>query len=84
MSKLLHTIERDTHVGIWDTEDIARIYEDRTIAHIDGVRWVNNSGSLHTYKHRITGAAHDRIKAAMADDCDETAWEIIYRATEHY
>ena len=75
-----YRISRDVHVGIWDhCSQTATIYPDRTIAHLPGVRWVGNSGSLHTYNHRITGACHAAIRAAMEDGADETAWEEIER-----
>lgn len=81
----MKTITRDTNVGIWDNcMDVARIYPDRTVATIAGVRWTGNTGSLHNYKHRIVGSAHEAILAAMQDDADETAWEIIYAATTGY
>lgn len=76
-------ITRDISVGIYDNcTDIARIYPDRTVATLAGVRWVGNTGGYHEYKYRIAGDAHKRILAAMADDAVETAWEIIYEATE--
>jgi hypothetical protein len=81
----MQTITRDTSVGIYDNcTDIARIYPDRTVATLAGVRWVGNTGGYHVYRHRIDGEAHQRILAAMASDADETAWEIIYAATRGY
>jgi hypothetical protein len=83
MSKLLHIIERDISVGIYENcIDVAQIYEDRTVATLAGVRWVKNTGGYHEYKHRISGTHHEAIKAAAADDCAETVWEIIHAATE--
>jgi len=71
-------ITRDVSVGIYNNcTDIARIYPDRTVATLAGVRWVGNTGGYHEYKHRITGAAHQRILAAVARNA-ELAWEIIY------
>jgi len=81
MTKLITTIERDCQVGIYDNcTAVARIYEDRTVATIPTVRWVGNTGGYHEGKHRITGREHEDIKAAMADECDDTAWELIYNA----
>ena len=81
----MQTITRDTSVGIYDNcTDIARFYPDRTVATLAGVRWIGNTGGYHEYRHRIDGEAHQRILAAMADDADETAWEIIYAATGGY
>lgn len=41
MSKLLYTIERDCQVGIYENcTAIARIYEDRTVATLPGVKWI--------------------------------------------
>ena len=75
----MKTITRDKSVGIWDNcTDVARVYDERTVATIEGVRWIGNSGNLHEYKYRITGKAHEQILAALEDGCDETAWAIIY------
>lgn len=74
-----YTIERDVHVGIWDAEDTARVYADRTVAHIATVRWIGSTGGYHEAVHRITGAAHDAIVTALADGAEETAWDEIYR-----
>lgn len=79
MAKLITTLRRDVKVGIYDNcDDVVRVYEDRTVAHISGVRWVGNTGGYHCYKHRIDGKAHARILAAVADEADETAWREIY------
>ena len=82
-------IEKDTSVGIYDNcQNIARIYPDRTIVHQPGIKWDGNSGTLHTYKHRITGDAHADILKAVTEDedgmGDQTAWGIINDATSYY
>jgi len=82
MSKLITTLTRDVQVGIYDNcKDVVRVYEDRTIAHLSGVRWVGNTGGYHVYKRRIDGAAHARILAAAKDEADETVWDEVYLAT---
>lgn len=83
MTKLLNTITRDTQVGIYDNcQDIVRVYEDRTIARLAGVKWIGNTGGYHEYKYRIDGALHDKIVAAAADDCEETVFALVARAAE--
>lgn len=78
-------ITRSTNVGIYDNcMDVARIYPDRTVATIAGIRWVGNTGGYHEYKHRIDGDAHKKILAAMADGAEDTIWDIIYAATRDY
>ena len=78
-NKIIHTAERNVQVGIWDNcTDVIRVYADRTVAHLNSVRWVNNSGSLHTEKTRITGKRHADILAALNDDAPDTAWELVY------
>lgn len=77
MAKLLNTIRRDTHVGIYDGEDVVRVYEDRTIAHLCGVKWVGNTGGFHVAKYRIDGKFHDKIAAAAKDGCDETVFSLV-------
>lgn len=77
----MQTITMPVHVGIYnDCQAIARVYEDRTVATIPTVRWIGNTGGYHEGKHRIAGADHESIKAALADDCEDTAWKIIYGA----
>ena len=79
MTKLLHTIEQDCSVGIYDNcTRIARIYEDRTVVTNPEVKWVGNTGGYHEGKYRISGAKHEEIKACMADDCEDSVWEIIF------
>lgn len=79
MAKLISTLQRDVSVGIYDNcEDVVRVYEDRTIAHLSGVRWVGNTGGYHCYKHRIDGATHQRIVAAAKDEADDTVWDLVY------
>lgn len=81
MGKLIATISRDTQVGIYDNcEDIVRVYEDRTIAHMAGVKWVGNTGGYHEYKYRIDGRLHDKIVAAAADGADETVFSLVAEA----
>lgn len=81
MTALIDTIERDCQVGIYDNcTAIARIYEDRTIATLPEVRWVGNTGGYHEAKYRITGRAHEQIKACMADGAEDSAWDTIYEA----
>jgi len=76
--KLLYTIREATKVGIWDnTEQVARVYEDRTVATMPYVRWVGNTGGYAEYKVRITGKAHTAIVAALDDGAETTAWRII-------
>lgn len=77
--KPLYTITMDVTVGIWDTaEYIARIYADKVIVESPGVRWVNNSGSLHISKTAIRELKTvGSINQAMADDCESDAWELI-------
>jgi hypothetical protein len=75
----METIRRPTSVGIYDNcAHVARIYADRTVATIAGVQWVGNTGGYHESKYRITGSAHAAIVAAMSDDAQETAWNIIF------
>ena len=81
----METITRETSVGIYDNcTDVARIYPDRTVATLAGVRWIGNTGGYHEYKHRIAGEAHRRILAALADGAKETAWKIIEASTREY
>lgn len=75
------TITRETSVGIYDNcRDIARIYPDRTVATLAGVRWVGNTGAYHEYRYRLDGEPHRKILVAMADDAQALAWEIIVSA----
>ena len=79
MSALLHTIKRDCQVGIYgNCTAIVHIYEDRTVAILPKVRWIGNTGGYHEAKYRITGKAHEEIKAYMVDDAEDSAWSIIY------
>ena len=87
--KAKYTITRQVNIGIWDNvEEIARIYEDKTIARLATVKWSNNSGTLSEKVDRITLQAHQDILAAMAkaqagddDEYDESdVWMLI---TEH-
>lgn len=79
MTALLNTIKRDCQVGIYDNcTAVARIYEDRTVATLPEVKWVGNTGGYHEGKYRITGRAHDQIKACMADGAEDSAWTIIH------
>lgn len=81
MSAPLHTLTADCQVGIYDNcTRVARVYADRTVATLPYVKWVGNTGGYAEAKHRITGRDHEAILAAMSDECDDTAWEIIHRA----
>lgn len=83
MAKLLNTITRDTKVGIYDNcTDVVRVYEDRTVARLAGVKWIGNTGGYHEYKYRIDGAIHNKIVAASADGCDETVFDLVAQAAE--
>lgn len=79
MTKTLYTITKDVSVGIWDNEQyVARIYPDKIIVETPSVRWVGNSGSLHIYKNAIRHAACiSKVLEAMADGCEEEAFELI-------
>lgn len=73
------TSKRNRHVGIWeDCEDSITCHPDRTIAHINYVNWQGSTGTLDTRRLRITGTAHKAIRAALLDECPDTAWEAIY------
>lgn len=75
----MKTITKTVSVGIYDNcEQVARIYDDRTVATIPYVKWVGSTGGYAEHKIRITGKAHEDILAAMSDDAEDTAWEIIY------
>lgn len=80
MTKLLNTIRRERQVGIYDGEDVVRVYEDRTVAHLAEVKWVGNTGGYHVAKHRIDGKFHNKIVAAAADGCDETVFDLAAEA----
>ena len=77
MSKLLYTITERTQVGIWDCTQVARVYEDRTVATMPYVKWAGNTGNYAEYKVRITGQQHDNIRAALEDGAETTAWRVI-------
>ena len=77
-TKLLYTITAKTKVGIWDNcTQVARVYEDRTVATMPYVKWIGNTGGYAEYKVRITGKAHTDIIAALNDAAETTAWRII-------
>lgn len=74
----MRTITRTVEVGIYNNcKDIARIYKDRTVVTLPYVKWVGSTGGYAEHKIRITGKAHEDILAAMLDDAEDTAWEII-------
>ena len=75
----MKTITKTVSVGIYDNcEQIARIYDDRTVATMPYVKWNGNTGGYAEYKVKIVGRAHEDILAAMSDGAEDTAWEIIY------
>ena len=78
-------ITNDVSVGIYDNcQQVARIYDDRTVAILPYVKWVGNTGGYAERKFRITGPAHAEILAAINDGADDTAWRIIYAAEANY
>jgi hypothetical protein len=85
-SRKLITEWSDTiQVGIYDdcTWSI-RLYEDRAVVKMPGVKWVGNSGCYHEYRYRITGSDLTRLlQIAQEDDADGTE-EALSLATDYY
>ena len=86
MSKLLHTITRDSDVGIWhDQTSTARIYNDKIIIGQPYVKWVDNSGNLNFRKVAIRNQiAIDGVITDMNDDREEDAWGRIDNFLTYY
>ena len=79
MSKLLHTITRESDVGIWKNQtSTARIYNDKIIVGQPYVKWIDNSGNLAFRKVAIRNQiVVDAVLADMADDSEDSAWSQI-------
>ena len=78
----MKTITKDCKVGIYDNcEYIARIYADRIVVTSPYVKWVGNTGGYAERKERITDTRTlASVKAALADDAEDSAWGAIGRA----
>lgn len=78
MTKPLNTITRAVHVGIYDSEDVARVYADKIVVIRPYVRWVGNTGG---YAERKTSIRDPEIIAEvladLADGSDDSAWDKI-------
>ena len=73
-----YTDTRTVSVGIWDNcEDLIACHPHFTLAGLIGVRWRGNTGNLHLRWACITGADHEAIRVALADERPDTAWDII-------
>jgi hypothetical protein len=78
----------EIQVGIYDncTWRI-RLYADRAVVKMPGVKWVENSGSYHDYHYRITGSDLARLRQIAekqeADDSDYTE-EAFNIASDYY
>ena len=79
MSKLLHTITRESDVGIWnDKTSTARIYGDKIIVGQPYVKWLDHSGNLAFRKVAIRNQKLiDSVLADLADACEDSAWDQI-------
>ena len=79
MSKLLHTITRESDVGIWNNQtSTARIYNDKIIVGQPYVKWLHNSGALDFRKVALRNQkVVDAVLADMADDSEDSAWDQI-------
>jgi len=72
-------VSHSLSVGIWDNcEDTITCYPDRSIVRTHYVNWQHNTGTLDVRNLRITGDAHKRIRLALLDECDDSAWAAIY------
>lgn len=82
MSKLLHTITRESDVGIWaEKPSTARIYNDKIIVGQPYVKWLGLTGSLDFRKVAIRNQiVVDSVLADMADDSEDSAWDQIRQA----
>ena len=80
MSKLLHTITRDSDVGIWESQTFtARIYNDKIIVGAPYVKWLGHTGSLDFRKTAIRNQkVIDAVLLEMSDGCESYAWDKIY------
>ena len=81
-----YTFEKEVKVGIWENCTMtARVYEDKVIVIEPYVRWMGNSGSLSEAKKSIRNIdTVKRINQELADDCEDTAWEIIQKEINNY
>lgn len=78
MAKPIYTISKDVQVGIYDSEYVARIYNDKVIVTIPYVKWVGNTGGYAESKQSIRDQkVVDKIINELSDDCEDTAWGII-------
>lgn len=76
-----HTITKDVQVGIYDSEYVARIYNDKIIVVSPYVKWVGNTGGYAESKQSIRDQATvDKIIKELDDDCEDSAWELIGQA----
>lgn len=73
------TIRKPVQVGIYDNcEYIAQIYADKIIVKTPYVRWSGNTGALADATNTIRDAkVVDAVRLALADDCEDDAWEKI-------
>ena len=80
MSKLLHTITRESDVGIWNNQtSTARIYNDKIIVGQPYVKWLHNSGTLAFKKTAIRNQKLvDEVTADMVNGCAADAWDNIF------
>ena len=79
-----YTITRAIHVGLWDSEYVARVYADKIIIVAPYVKWVGNSGSYAEEKLAIRDKrVVDRVLLDLADDAEDSALEIITREIEN-
>ena len=83
-TKLVAEWSGQINVGIYDNcEWTIRLYEDRAIVRMPGVKWVGNTGGYHLYRTRETGRKLAGLLALAAQekadetDCTDRALEIV-------
>lgn len=75
-----YTITKEIQVGIYESEQVARVYPDKIIVVWPTVKWVGNSGGYHEEKHAIRNQSIvDAVRQDLADECEDSAWEKITR-----
>ena len=71
-AKLLREWTDTTTVGIYeDCTWTVRLYEDRAIIKMPGVRWTGNTGGYHLYRSRATAEQLAELRAVLAEERED-------------
>ena len=72
--KPLRIWTRDVNVGIYQGEEVVKLYPDHAVISLPAVRWQGNTGGYHEYKTRLDetqSAPYREILAHEAEDDED-------------